>query len=105
MDDVLFRLQQWYARHCDGDWEHDSGIQIDTLDNPGWIIKINLAGTELEGRSVQPITHGLGDDASIDWHSLSLKGNTFEAAGDPSKLMLLLKTFLDWAEESRCETG
>jgi hypothetical protein len=25
----------WFARHCDGDWEHDLGIRIATLDNPG----------------------------------------------------------------------
>jgi hypothetical protein len=28
-------LQQWYADHADGEWEHQNGITIATLDNPG----------------------------------------------------------------------
>ena len=100
MDEILSKLQQWFAQQCDGDWEHDCGIRIETLDNPGWIIKINLAGTELEGRSFSPIAHGLDHEASTDWHSLSVKGDTFEAAGDPTKLTFMLQTFLNWARRA-----
>jgi len=42
-------LQSWYQGNCDGDWEHQFGIQIETLDNPGWLVKINLEGTLQEG--------------------------------------------------------
>jgi len=38
-------LQKWYADHCDGDWEHEYGIVIETLDNPGWSIVIDLKNT------------------------------------------------------------
>ena len=72
MDDVLSQLQQWYARQCDGDWEHQYGVKVDTLDNPGWRVTIDLAGTDLEGRQFDPIERGLGDDSSTDWHSLSV---------------------------------
>jgi hypothetical protein len=44
------------------------------------------------------VAHGLGEDASTDWHSVSVKENLFEAAGDPAKLAFMLRTFLDWAE-------
>jgi hypothetical protein len=27
--DALDRLQAWYADQCDGDWEHDEGIEIE----------------------------------------------------------------------------
>ena len=27
-------LQSWYQSQCDGDWEHEFGIRIETLDNP-----------------------------------------------------------------------
>ena len=40
----------------------------------GALLWINLAGTELEGRSFSPIAHGLDHEASTDWHSLSVKG-------------------------------
>jgi hypothetical protein len=45
--DVLTWLQGWYADQTDGDWEHAYGIKIDTLDNPGWAVVIDLAGTSL----------------------------------------------------------
>ncbi|GHB54781.1 hypothetical protein GCM10010331_48120 [Streptomyces xanthochromogenes] len=35
-ENVLDRLQSWYSAQCNGDWEHEWGIKIDTLDNPGW---------------------------------------------------------------------
>ena len=98
MDDTLSRLQQWYARQCDGDWEHQHGVRIGTLDNPGWRVTIDLAGTELEGRCFEPIERGLEHDSSTDWHSLSVKDGKFEGAGDPTKLRFMLQTFLDWAE-------
>jgi hypothetical protein len=41
MDNSLIKwIQQWYVSQCDGDWEHECGIKITTLDNPGWDIKI-----------------------------------------------------------------
>ena len=39
-----------------------------------------------------------GQAASADWHSIVVEGTRFKGAGDPSKLGLILKTFLDWAE-------
>jgi hypothetical protein len=98
MDDVLSQLQQWYARRCDGDWEHQFGVKIDSLDNPGWRVTIDLAGTDLDGRPFEPLERGLEDNASTDWYSISVKENKFEGAGDPMKLAFMLRTFLDWAE-------
>lgn len=98
MDDTFTRIQKWYAHQCDGDWEHQHGVRIETLDNPGWRVTIDLAGTEADGRSMEPIVRGLEEDAFTDWHSLSVKDNKFEGAGDPSKLGFMLHTFLDWVE-------
>ncbi|WP_246295969.1 Imm53 family immunity protein [Streptomyces caniferus] len=33
-------LPSWYASHCDGDREHEGGVTIKTLDNPGWAVKM-----------------------------------------------------------------
>jgi hypothetical protein len=41
-------LQRWYAEQCDGKWEHSYGVRIETLDNPGWQITVDLNGTGLE---------------------------------------------------------
>jgi hypothetical protein len=34
---TLTWLQAWYAEQCDGDWEHQFGVSVETLDNPGWV--------------------------------------------------------------------
>jgi hypothetical protein len=47
MSDDLSWLQRWYSAHCDGEWEHGFGVTIETLDNPGWSVKIDVEGTEL----------------------------------------------------------
>lgn len=39
------RIQSWFAERCNGEWEHEFGITIETLDNPGWRVRIDLAGT------------------------------------------------------------
>jgi hypothetical protein len=49
----LARLQAWYRAQCDGDWEHQHGVHIGTLDNPGWDVRIDLAGTYLEAAMFQ----------------------------------------------------
>lgn len=48
MKETIDRIQDWYKINCNGDWEHSYGYKIETLDNPGWAIKIDLAETALE---------------------------------------------------------
>ena len=38
MLDNFMWLLNWFQDHCDGDWEHSSGIHLETLDNPGWAL-------------------------------------------------------------------
>jgi hypothetical protein len=47
----LTELQARYIAQCDGAWEHTYGIKIETLDNPGWMLRVDLAETELAGRA------------------------------------------------------
>jgi hypothetical protein len=98
VEEILLRLQRWYASQCNGDWEHDLGIRIESLDNPGWRVQINLRGTPLEGREFQPIELGVGHVSSTDWHRVWVEDLRFQGAGDPSKLEFILKAFLDWSE-------
>jgi hypothetical protein len=89
----LAQLQAWYDSHCDGEWEHVYGIKIDSLDNPGWWVKIDLAGTELEKVSFDP---RLERQSEVDWLDCKVKDKIFDGAGDPSKLETILALFLDW---------
>jgi len=37
MDPFEF-IQSWYRDQVNGEWEHTSGVTIETLDNPGWMV-------------------------------------------------------------------
>ena len=91
----LERLQNWYVAQCDGDWEHGEGIDITTLDNPGWRVQINLEGTCLDGRSFPAVEIDRTED---DWVRVSSTGTTFMIACGPRNLDECLGLFCDWAE-------
>ena len=40
-------LEAWYRKHCGGDWEHQHGVELGTLDNPGWRLAVDLEGTSV----------------------------------------------------------
>lgn len=88
--EILQWLQQWYKQQCDGDWEHSCGIKIESLDNPGWQIKINLEDTALEGYNIE---YNLFEKSENDWYGFKIENNIFHAAGDPNKLKFLLEKF------------
>ena len=35
-------IDEWFKTLVNGEWEHHNGIKIETTDNPGWMITINL---------------------------------------------------------------
>ena len=95
-DSLLLWLQSWYLSYCDGDWEHEDGVKITTLDNPGWRVQINLNGTDQESATMEQIKLDNGDD---DWVFLWVKNGHFEGAGDPKKLTYILSYFRQFVEE------
>jgi hypothetical protein len=96
---ALDELQYWFRSECDGVWEHGSAVQISTLDNPGWSVTIDLAGTTVEGRKFEPVRLGIGKDAvegSDDWLYCRVENKKFEGRGGPHKLSEILDIFLRW---------
>lgn len=93
---LLGELQQWYHSQCNEDWEHQFGITIDTLDNPGWTVTIDLKGTDLEGRSFQTIETL---ESEGDWLKCSVTDLKFEGFGGPNQLEQILRVFLKWANQ------
>jgi hypothetical protein len=91
---TLDRLQKWYESHCDGEWEHGEGLVIESLDNPGWMVRISLRGTALESRQFQEISR-LEPDR--DWIRCWIEDGKFQGAGGPQMLDEILQTFVDWA--------
>jgi hypothetical protein len=100
-EDLLGALQRWYARHCDGTWEQRYGIQIETCDNPGWWMRVDLVGTELQARLFQRLAQNV-DDAGFSqgerWLHCCVKDGVWHGAGDETKLPAILQAFLTWAE-------
>uniref|UniRef100_A0AAU3IBR9 Immunity 53 family protein n=1 Tax=Streptomyces sp. NBC_01393 TaxID=2903851 RepID=A0AAU3IBR9_9ACTN len=91
---LLDRLQNWYAQQCNGDREHEWGVKIATLDNPGWTISIDLEETDLEERDYprQEINRATQDRVCA-W----IAEKTFHAACGPGNLTEALTLFRTWA--------
>jgi len=122
---LLRELQAWFQTQCDGDWEHGHGVRIESLDNPGWMVVIELAGTPLEGKEFPDTSYGLsnGTDLKINsdglvdvgdpdyqaaiefledpnWLTCAVKEGRFEGFGGPEKLEEIIATFLRWSADN-----
>jgi hypothetical protein len=91
ISDNIEIISKWFLQQCDGDWEHEHGIKIETLDNPGWYITIDLQFTSLESLVIEE----KADNSDDDWYFLEINNNQFKAAGDPMKLNLILNKFVE----------
>jgi len=94
--DQLSRLSDWYGAQCDGDWEHTYGIKLETLDNPGWLLYIDLVGTELQDKPFTRVHRGDSEE-DADWLDCKVASGKFEAAGGVQNLPDMLDAFLSWA--------
>jgi hypothetical protein len=90
-------LQDWYQSQCDGDWEHQYGVCITTIDNPGWYLSIDLIYTPFQDIEIE--LKNFEKDVT-DWFSYKVKEGKYEAFGDPSKLETLILTFKTFLESA-----
>lgn len=89
----LQRLQRWYQRHCDGDWEHTEQVKIYTLDNPGWRLKIDIARTDVAGIELDWVK---SERSENDWVFYRSTGELFEAACGPLNLAEAIERFMEF---------
>lgn len=94
-------INLWYLLNCNGDWEHSYGVHLETLDNPGWQLKIDLTDTALEGFSYTRKK----DNEEDDWYHVTVKDSVFFGASSINNLEQLevefqcfLKHFLPQSE-------
>lgn len=90
----LSNLAAWYESYCDGDWEHAQRIKIQTIDNPGFFVEINLIGTELEKIDYAATELENGSDWIDAYKSEDIK---WVAACSPNMLNKVISLFLEWA--------
>ncbi|MEY2498899.1 MAG: hypothetical protein QOD12_2455 [Verrucomicrobiota bacterium] len=79
---------------ANGDWEHAYGVKIESLDNPGWSVLIDLVKTPLCSKSFVEIRT---EESETDWITCRVKDGKFEGFGDPRKLGKILDLFREWA--------
>jgi hypothetical protein len=86
-------LERWYASQCNGNWEHSYGVHIDTLDNPGWSIKIDLRDTRkqdyvLERKRIERTEN--------DWIQYWIDKQQFRIACGPLNFSEATEIFVRW---------
>ncbi len=92
--DVLLWIQDWYVSQCDDEWEHSYGVEINTLDNPGWRVSIDLTSTALDNQSMIAIQTERTD---LDWMHCWVRDKQFQGAGGPNNLLEILTVFQNFA--------
>ena len=93
----LSALEQWYATQCNGEWEHSYGIKIDTLDNPGWQVHIDLTET---GKQDSLLALVKLDRTETNWICYWIEKKRFEIACGPLNLTEALEIFVSWFNSS-----
>jgi hypothetical protein len=88
--DAFERLQRWYLGECNGDWEHSFGITLDTLDNPGWILKVDLTETKWDSLHVPRVIDRRSEN---DWVQYETEGKQFVSCGGPLNLKEMVEKF------------
>ena len=94
MSSIIQWLQDWTTSQIDGDWEHELGISISMLDNPGWILSADISNYGDFLKETKP----LGRDNDVDWIDFEVRiiAKTYvyiEIFGDISKLNKILYSF------------
>jgi hypothetical protein len=96
--DALYLLQRWYLTQCDGEWEHGFGIRIETLDNPGWRLRVDLRDTALVDLGIE---RSVVERSEHDWVHWWVEDAAYEAACGPTNLNEAILAFLDLAGARR----
>lgn len=94
MSSIIQWLQDWTKSQINGDWEHELGISISMLDNPGWILSADISNYGDFLKETKP----LGRDNDVDWIDFEVRviAKTYvyiEIFGDISKLNKILYSF------------
>jgi hypothetical protein len=62
-------LERWYSARCNGTWEHGYGVKIDTIDNPGWTVRIGLHGTAKQNSKLERVKLDRTEDNWIHYRT------------------------------------
>lgn len=95
-NNLLSWLEDFYSNHCNGDWEHQYGLQIETIDNPGWSVTIDLVETRFEHRLFNRVEINRTEQ---DWIACWSIDGHWEGMGGSKNLQEILGIFKEWVED------
>lgn len=102
MSNNLEWLENWYQRQCDGAWEHNHGMRLESLRRRGWRhgwrLTISLEGTSAQNASPNRLAL---DTSGDEWIDCTLTAERFEGSGDPHRLEQIIGVFRRWVESPR----
>jgi len=91
--DTFKWLEDWLTSQADGEWEHRYGIRIESLDNPGWSVMIDIGKASSPSRSFEPV---IVERSESDWLQCRVVDGRFEGFGDTRKLAEIIEIFREW---------
>lgn len=77
--------------------EHSWGVQISTLDNPGWCVIIDLRDTRKQGASLERTRIERSEHDWIDYRAVE---NRFEIHCGPKNLSEAVGLFVEWFDST-----
>jgi len=95
--ELLSWIQDWFCSNCNGDWEHNQNFTIETLDNPGWSVFINLEETIMERK---PFSRIYLERDENDWVYCTVENKVFKSACGPRNLIEVLSIFKQWCDST-----
>lgn len=90
-DELIEAHQGWYAGRCEGVREHQRGVRIETLDNSGRRVEVNVGELE-EGRAAAGEVKE--ERAADDWIAVAVRDGVFAGCGGPRNLREILLRFV-----------
>ncbi|MFV0393965.1 MAG: immunity 53 family protein [Coprobacillaceae bacterium] len=89
-------LQGWLLENCFIDSDHYYGITIETIDNPGWNIRIQLKDTILNSEKFEDII--IQRENEENWIQCKVENEEFNAFCGPKNLEEVISIFRKWVE-------
>ncbi len=93
MDENIKWLLKWLESQYKGSWQGQSVVSLGTLDNPGWILKINIDQTMQQNQAFSEI---IIDRTDCDWVQCLVRDGGFLGAGGGYNLPEIVQIFRNW---------
>jgi hypothetical protein len=90
--DPIGAIEAWLLAQCNGDWEHSYGLSIETTDNPGWYVQVDLRGTAWEDLNLI-VSRIERTDSS--WIQIEVRDGKFVGSGGIGCLNEILSRFME----------